>query len=227
VKNKIVDSLEPITLLGGGEVGADDLRLALQVAPVCVAADGGAVRAQEAGCTLAAVIGDMDSISEQALAQIPKQKIHLIEDQVTTDFDKALRSIAAPAVVAVGFTGGRIDHQLSAYHTLVARAEIPCVVLGENELVFHCPPDLTLPTREGEVVSLFPMAHVTGQSEGLIWQIDGLAFDPARFIGTSNRATGPMRLRMYQRGMLVIVPRRLIQPVVSQLAIAGRWPALS
>ncbi|MFT5799647.1 MAG: thiamine pyrophosphokinase, partial [Candidatus Azotimanducaceae bacterium] len=38
----IVHSLDPITLIGGGEVGPADLNFALGLAPVCVAADGGA-----------------------------------------------------------------------------------------------------------------------------------------------------------------------------------------
>ncbi|KIC13257.1 thiamine pyrophosphokinase, partial [Leisingera sp. ANG-Vp] len=39
---KIVDEIEPITLVGGGEIALGALEEALALAPVLVAADGGA-----------------------------------------------------------------------------------------------------------------------------------------------------------------------------------------
>ena len=60
----IVHSLDPITLIGGGEVGPADLNFALGLAPVCVAADGGASVAVAAGINLHAVIGDFDSVDD-------------------------------------------------------------------------------------------------------------------------------------------------------------------
>ena len=228
MKHPIVDSLEPVTLVGGGAVGADDLTLALELAPVCVAADGGAARALEAGVNLAAVIGDMDSIASGTQAQIPSEKLHLIGEQMSTDFDKALRHIAAPLVIAVGFTGGRIDHQLAALHTIIARADTACLLIGAEEILFVCPPQIKLPTVAGDIVSLFPMTPVTGKSDGLKWPLEGLDFDPATFIGTSNRANGPVRLELDAPGMICIVRRGLIRPVAQRLAAlpaTARWPA--
>ncbi len=228
MNNKIVHELEPITLLGGGAIGPHDLSLARQIAPVVVAVDGGARHALAQQIDMAAVMGDLDSISATALAQIPADRVHLIDDQATTDFDKALRSVSSPLVIAVGFTGGRIDHQLAAFHTLVARAAQPCILLGADEIVFLCPPAIDLATQVGDVVSLFPMTPVTGRSTGLEWCIDGLSFDPAHFIGTSNRALGAVRLEMDQPGMLVILKRAAILPVARSLARCApqeRWPA--
>jgi thiamine pyrophosphokinase len=224
----IVHSLDPVTLIGGGEVGPSDLDLARSFAPRCVAADGGASVAMAVGIYLDAVVGDFDSLDARVLAQIPVDRRHHIPEQNSTDFDKCLRHIAAPVVVAVGFSGGRLDHQMAAMHTLVARADRPCVILGTHEVVFHCPPQITLPTQTGDVVSLFPLSEVTGTSTGLEWPIDGLKFAPDRYVGTSNRAVGPLQLTMSGTGMLCIVPRRMlgsvIQALVSQRARAT-WPA--
>ena len=213
----IVHSFDPITLIGGGEVGPKDLDLALRIAPRCVAADGGASVALAAGIDLDAVIGDFDSLDADVLAQIPVHRRHHISEQNSTDFDKCLRNITAPVVVAVGFSGGRLDHQMAAMHTLVACVDRPCIILGAQEVVFHCPPQITLPTQAGDVVSLFPLSHVAGTSMGLEWPIDGLKFAPDRYVGTSNRAVGPLTLTMSGTGMLCIVPRRLFGAVIQAL----------
>lgn len=223
----IVHSLDPITLVGGGEVGPADLNLALALAPQCVAADGGAIVALAAGVKLTAVIGDFDSLDGNVLARVPAACQHHIAEQDSTDFDKCLRHIIAPVVVAVGFSGGRLDHQMAAMHTLVARADRPCVILGAHEVVFHCPPQITLPTKAGDTVSLFPLAAVAGTSTGLEWPIDGLKFAPDRYVGTSNRALGPVQLTMSGTGMLCLVPRRMLGAVTQALALLedhALWP---
>ncbi len=227
MNNHIVHSFDPVTLVGGGDATPEDLQKALILAPVCVAADGGAVQALNAGVALEAVIGDFDSIDDTTLAAIPPERRHHITEQATTDFEKALSRIDAPVVIGVGFTGGRIDHQLAALHVLLARAHQPCVLLAGDDALFLAPPQIDLDCAVGDVVSLFPLRAVTGQSTGLRWPIDGLAFAPGTFIGTSNCATGPISLRMDRPGMLAIVPARLIPQVVQQLARpnGARWSA--
>lgn len=217
----IVSSTEPVTLLGGGATGARDLRDALSLAPTLVAADGGADTALASGLVPGAVIGDFDSLSAAARAQIDPQKLYEISEQNSTDFDKALRHITAPLVIAVGFTGGRLDHELAAFHTLVARAGQACIVLGGEDIVFHAPSAMTLDLAPGTRVSLFPMAEISGQSTGLRWPIDGLSFHPARKIGTSNEALGgPMTLNVDGAGLLVILPRTLLVPAAQALIAA-------
>lgn len=210
----IVEAPEPITLIGGGEIATGALEEALALAPGLVAADGGAAAALAAGYRPQAVIGDFDSLSEDVRAQLPPDSLHPVAEQDSTDFDKALRSIAAPAVLAVGFLGARVDHQLAAFSTLVQGHDTPCVLIGETEVIFHLAHEVALPARAGEVISLFPMQEVTGRSEGLEWPIEGLVMSPMGRIGTSNRALGPVRLLPEGPGLLAIVPRRLLADVL-------------
>lgn len=223
----IVDSPEPITLVGGGQATVQALHEALMLAPVCVAADGGLKLALSAGVDVAALIGDFDSVTDAELDQVPAARRHQINEQMSTDFEKALLRVQAPVIVGVGFLGGRIDHQLAAFHALMVFAHLPCVLLGETEIVFLAPPDLNIDTRPGDVVSLFPMGKARGTSEGLEWPIEGLKFRQGQKIGTSNRATGPVRLQMAAPNMLTILPRRLMRSVVSRLSEprCARWPA--
>ncbi|WP_341211531.1 thiamine diphosphokinase [uncultured Limimaricola sp.] len=219
----IVQCAEAITLLGGGVLGAADLPLALARAPLLVAADGGARHAAKARHTPRAVIGDMDSIGESA-AQFA-DRLHEIAEQDSTDFDKALRNIDAPLVLAVGFTGGRLDHELAAFHVLAARADRRCLLIGTESLVFLCPPRITLDLVPGAPFSLFPMGEVGCASEGLRWPTEGIRFSPARRVGTSNEVTGRVMLRPTAPLMLAIAPRAALDAVIAGLGAAEEgWP---
>jgi thiamine pyrophosphokinase len=218
MNSPIVQSTESVTLAGGGPISARDLALALARAPVAVAADGGADRLLRLGVTPQAVIGDMDSISDAAKAVIPANHLHRVAEQVTTDFDKALREIAAPLILALGFAGARLDHGLAAMSTLIARAERRCILIGPKDVAFAAPARLTLALQPGDPLSLFPLAAVTGSSTGLEWPIDGIRFAPDGMIGTSNRVTARrVDLTFDQRGMLVILPRRRLDAAIRAL----------
>jgi len=228
MKQMIIQSTDPVTLLGGGDASIADVESARVLAPVCVAADGGAELAARAGVSLDAVIGDFDSVSPGTLALTPLGRQHHIAEQDSTDFDKALRNIDAPAVIGVGFLGARLDHQLAALNVLASHPARACVLLGATEVVFLCPPALHIDTDVGDVVSLFPLAPVTGTSSGLQWEIDGLALDPVGQTSTSNAAKGPIALTMDGPAMIVMLPRRYLGAVTQALVSAppvARWPA--
>ncbi|MEO1733412.1 MAG: thiamine diphosphokinase [Pseudomonadota bacterium] len=225
--NKVLyQSDHPVTLVGGGDAPARDIDDSLSLAPGLVAADGGARAALSAGHTPKAVIGDFDSIDPESRARIAPELQFKIAEQNSTDFDKALRSIAAPLVIGVGFLGARVDHQLAAFSTLLAHAHRPCLLLGANEIVFHAPPSIVLPTEPGDVVSLYPLVECEGRSTMLEWPIDGLNLSPAGQIGTSNRALGPATLAVATPGLLVIVPRMRLSSLVARMMLpnAPRWP---
>ena len=224
---EILGCPELVTLVGGGAANTEDLKEILSISPFLVAADGGAVLADRAGVVPDAVFGDLDSIPAALLAKLPQDRLHRIAEQDSTDFDKALRNIAAPLVLAVGFTGARTDHQLAAFHTLVRHPDRPCIVIGAQDIVCLAPPDITLDLAAGDIVSLFPMGQVSGRSEGLRWPIEGLQFAPDQKIGTSNQATGTVRLRFDAPRMLLILPRQIIPQLVRfWMQAPAQWPAL-
>ncbi len=214
----IVRSDTMVTLLGGGELSPEDLSDALSRAPTLVAADGGADKALANGHRPEAVIGDMDSMSDAARADLDPKTLHPIAEQSSTDFDKALRSIAAPCVLAVGFTGRRIDHELAAYHTLITRPEKRCIVLGGEDIAFHARPEITLTLPIGTRVSLFPFAKLNGAATGLRWPIEPIDFRPLGQIGTSNESIASrVTLRFDGPGMLVILPRSALDAAIAAL----------
>lgn len=219
-------SSETVALLGGAAVSEALLDEVLSLGGPVVGVDGGAAHALDRGILPDAVIGDMDSLDEAHLARLPGDRLHRIEEQMTTDFDKALRHVEAPLVLGAGFSGTRADHALAAYTVLLRHADRRCLLAGEAEVVFLCPPELELAPAEGSWFSLYPLGTVEGRSEGLEWPIDGLHFSPDSRVGTSNRVTGPVRLTMSAPLMLAIMPRAELAATACALAAApARWPA--
>lgn len=220
VPQPVLSADSGVTLVAGGPVGRREFRAALRRAPILVAADSGADRALAFGATPQAVIGDMDSLTEAARTRLAGV-LHEVSEQETTDFDKVLRLVEAPFLIAVGVLGGRADHALAALSTLLA-APVPVLALGAEDVVFAAPPRLSLRLRAGDRLSLYPLAPVAGESRGLDWPITGLDFAPDRRIGTSNRVSeGPVELDFDRPGMLVILPRARLDAALRAVTQAG------
>ncbi|ANT60790.1 thiamine pyrophosphokinase [Salipiger sp. CCB-MM3] len=217
----------PVLLAGGGDCPPDLLSPLLDKAQLRVAADGGADALLAAGVIPDAVIGDLDSLTDDARAAIPPERIHLITEQDSTDFDKCLRNIAAPLVYAAGFLGARLDHQLAAMTVLARHPDRRCLLVGRDDVVALCPPRISLELPIGCRFSLYPMADCGGTSSGLRWPIDGLRFRPDGITGTSNQTDAPrVDLSFDAPKMLIILPAQHLAPLAQALQQAdARWPA--
>lgn len=206
-----------VTLVGGGEVSAEDIETALKFAPSLVAADGGANRALALGFRPEATIGDFDSLTEASRGALAQDSLVHDADQDTTDFQKCLMRISAPHLIAVGFDGGRLDHTLAVCAVLAQRPGPPTVVLGRNDLFFAAGEAFRANLEPGTRVSLFPLGATRGTSRGLKWPIDDLVLDPHGRLGTSNEATGDVELTFERAGTLIILPRHALAAVVTAL----------
>ncbi|WP_439109326.1 thiamine diphosphokinase [Lentibacter sp.] len=224
----IVHVSDPVLLVGGGKHRKRGLAACAGRYGALVAADSGADWLLGQGLMPDKVIGDLDSVSPEALTTLGLERVVRVKEQSSTDFEKCLTRIEAPLVLGVGFLGGRLDHELAALHTLVSYPERRCVLIGGQDIVFLAPPKLALDLAAGTRVSLFPFGAVTARATGLQWPLEGLRFDPARLIGTSNTALGPVQLEVDAPDMLVILPRSLLPRCLAALAGDGvGWPARS
>ena len=88
----IVHAETGVTLAGGGRFSSRLLNESRAIAPCLVAADGGADRLLAHGAEPEAVIGDLESLSAAARDRL-RGRVHQIPEQLTTDFDKALRPL--------------------------------------------------------------------------------------------------------------------------------------
>jgi len=214
MSNDNVVSLHGVTLVGGGILGGTDLAEAMALAPTLVAADGGADHCVATGISPVAVIGDMDSVGVRDA--LPDTRFIEIAEQESTDFEKSLTRIRAPFILAVGFTGARLDHTLSVLSSLPKGIGPATLVLGRDDVIFAAPRHVTLDVEPGTRVSLYPLTQMTGRSKGLEWPIAGLELSPMGRISTSNRATGPVTLEFDTPGCLILMPRAALR-----VALAG------
>lgn len=213
------------TLLGGGEVPPGALAAALARAPRLVAVDAGGDAALAAGLMPDQVIGDLDSLSAAGRARLADRLWH-IPQQDDTDFDKALDRVRAPWLLALGFTGGRLDHTLAAMSALARRPATRAVLWGPEDLCFLAPPRLALDLPAGSRLSLWPLAPVGVASRGLVWPTAGLQFAPAGLIGTSNAvAEGPVVIEPEAPAVLCLTPVAALDAVLAALSAAPAWPA--
>lgn len=210
----------PITLVGGGALDQMMLTEAMRYAPVLIAADGAGERLIEMGHRPTAVIGDMDSITDQAALERLTRVVPLAE-QETTDFEKCLYTAQAPLYLAVGFTGRRLDHTLAVFDTMMRRADQTVILLGEKEVLALVPPqkrlDLTVGT--GSRVSFVALSEATGtESVGLEWSIDGLTMALGQQVGTSNRAVADQVQIAFDRpGVLMMLERDCLGSLITAL----------
>lgn len=214
----LVRSDQGVTLIGGGLVSAEDMQTALSLAPLLVAADSGADQALELGHTPEWVIGDLDSISDSGRVRLPRDRVIEIPEQDSTDFTKCVTRIDAPFVLAIGFSGNRLDHTLAVLSGMVQNTVPRVLMLTSDEVVFVAPPMIELPLPVGMRVSLYPMGPANGTSTGLEWPIDGLDFRPNGRVGTSNRAIGPVSLKT-DGPMLIMLPREALSVVLGAVAV--------
>ncbi|WP_322866890.1 thiamine diphosphokinase [Aquicoccus sp. G2-2] len=221
--------MRPLTLVGGGKVKKSLLQAAIVHAPRVVAADGGAESVLRHGIMPEAVIGDFDSISRDACAAIPGERLHKVEEQDSTDFEKCLTRMEAPLIIGLGFGGGRLDHELAALHGLMRFPERRCLLVMEHDLAFLLPPVFEIAPPVGSRFSVFPLAEGAARSKGLRWALDGLALMPGRQIGTSNEVSGPVRIESDAPVLLAILPveqfKQAVQALLAQGEAAGGWPA--
>ena len=91
------------------------------------------------------------------------------------------------------------------------------ILFGEEDICFLAPERLEIDLPEGTVFSIFPMAPVSGKSQGLFYPIDGLELSPTDRVGTSNAVTGPVTLELPGRTTLIMLPQSALQAALTAL----------
>jgi thiamine pyrophosphokinase len=211
----IVNHTDAVALWGAAMITPVLINI-VQTKAVChVAADGGADRLYDADIAPAAVIGDLDSLSDQSRVAFA-DLLYPSSDQNTTDFQKAVRAINAPLILAVGFLGGRLDHTFAVLNTLIQERLGHVILLSEDDVCFCAPQgefELKLPptTRVG----LLPMGAARVETKGLRWDIKDAAMATDGFMSTSNETVSEV-LHMHVMGRLLItLPLSTLDAVIS------------
>ena len=210
----IVERSEPVTLVGGAQLGPDDLSITTALAPTVVAADSGADHLLANDIAPTAIFGDLDSISDAARAKYA-DVLHQIDEQDTTDLSKALRHIQAPVVLGVGFIGNRIDHTFAALHSALTHIDRPIVFLGSDDVIFvlkDCDAFLVVPTYTP--LAVLPLIESTVSSEGLKWELDQMVLSMAELISSSNQTANASVRISVEGAVAVTLPRDQLKAAI-------------
>lgn len=177
------------------------------------AADGAADLCRAAGRPPDVVVGDLDSISDQARAEATD--LRLRPDQDFTDADKVLAEIAADgwrSAEVCGLEGDLPDHELAALGSCLrgfADHELDLTLRYRRGRAWFAARKRPLEReiREGNRVSVMPVMSGAGlMLEGVLWPLKGARFGDCGKGSISNRTVGgPVRVSVESGAVWVFV----------------------
>jgi thiamine pyrophosphokinase len=184
-----------------------------------VAADSGLERAQALGLHVDLVVGDLDSVSPEALAAATRAGAAADrhpEAKDATDLDLAIDAALARRprrLVVIGSAGGRLDHLLALVGALAAPRLFGVTVeatLGPARLAVVRPGlPAPLPGAPGDLLSLLPVGGpaLGVTTAGLLYPLDDEDLGPGTTRGVSNEvATTPATVRLREGVVVAVLP---------------------
>ncbi|MEO1639220.1 MAG: thiamine diphosphokinase [Pseudomonadota bacterium] len=185
-----------------------------------VGVDGGADHLLKAGIAPEAVVGDLDSLSSRARATF-SDRLFEVAEQSTTDFEKAVTRVEAKGLIAIGFTGGRIDHALSVLNVMARHRDRPIFLLDEADVSWVLSgADVAFDLPKGTRVSVMPLGQAQVTVTGLVWPFADQAMSPDGFTSPSNAAIGGAVTVAADGPVLITVPQAHLPDVVQAVVPA-------
>lgn len=187
-------------------------------AALIVAADSGVRHARALGCSVHAVVGDLDSASAGDLdwARSQGAEIHSFPaDKDATDLALAMTHVDDAAMVEqmviVGVEGGRIDHEMGNWAVCCGPWTAGVDVLTERGQINVLRGDgrsaIELPGAPGEVFSLLARnGAATGvNAEGVRWPLADATVPPDSSLGISNEFVDRVARVSVENGVLLVI----------------------
>ena len=177
-----------VILVGQGEVNEAVLTDVARHYPI-VALDGGVRKLNALGLQADIIIGDMDSCPPDIKAEWAQNKMIVIEEQDSNDFEKALYSIEAPLFFGFGLLGGRFDQLMASIHALVKyQAHKKLIMVSPYEVLWCVKGDITISLPADCACAILPIEPLTfAASSGLRWPIEGMCLEIGSLISSSNQ----------------------------------------
>jgi thiamine pyrophosphokinase len=184
-----------------------------------IAADGGTEHCKKIGIRPDIVIGDMDSISTQLMAEFQSNGTKFIihsRDKDQTDLELALsyaQQNGVNEVIFFGIFGGRLDLSLSNI-LLLTRDEwkpISLVVINgpDTACLLRAKGSISVKGKPGDLVSLVPLSEVVEgvSTRGLRWQLDQAVLLQGNTRSVSNELLIDSAQVRIDKGKLLLVHR--------------------
>ena len=179
----------------------------LRIAEHTICCDGSAKRLLEAGIVPEAIVGDLDSLSNE-IAEKYSDRLYRDEDQDTNDLTKAVAwciNKEYKDIVILGATGKREDHTIGNISLLAEYAKKLEVIMVTDTGIFS--PHLKsckISSFPGEQVSVFSINSLTRiTSSGLKYKLKNLKLQNW-WRATLNEATGSSVSFKFSGGPIIV-----------------------
>ena len=174
-------------------------------------ADGGADSALRVGLTPDYIIGDLDSISKEAINKFKNtSKILQYKRQSDTDVEKCLKFAIKNKfneALLIGVTGNRLDHTICNLGIVLKFfSKIKLSLLAENSYLKPYTGDVQLKTIKGEIISLYGFDKKTKiTSNGLKYPLKNISLPFGDKQSTSNVSTSNSIQLKIRKGIIFII----------------------
>ena len=162
---------------------------------VIICADGGANHARRLGIRPDTILGDLDSITPSTRKYFKWIPVMFIQDQESSDLEKAISFCILRQYTHVdilGGTGDRIDHStgsLGCFRKFGEQIEIR--LIDTVGILRQVQGSLKLTMKKGDLVSLIPLNRCGGVTTShLKYPLKNKVLELGKREGTSNEATG-------------------------------------
>jgi thiamine pyrophosphokinase len=200
----------------GGNAPDASIRQELPDAALVIAADSGWAHATAFGFTPGLLVGDMDSISKEHLAEAHAGEAEIIEhpaDKDFTDTELALqlaRKFEYRHIHLVSGGGDRFDHLLAMVHSLVTHTDEATLTahIGSQHVRIVTPREsATFDATPGSTISLIPLGgHAKGvTTTGLQWELKRSTLHTFASRGVSNLANEHSVTVSLRTGALAVI----------------------
>ena len=204
-------------IIAGGNPIRETVLARLEPYSWVVAADAGLDQADRLGILPDLVVGDMDSVSAQALANAQEAGIPVEQHPRTkdaTDIELAIDAAASRGfrkATIIGGTGGRMAHTLANALLLTRTRTIGLVWMTSHALMCALDAGQSRPFRieDGPLLSILAVGQSADcASTGLRWPLAGAPLTAGATRGVSNEITDAEATVSVDRGQVLIIQER-------------------
>ncbi len=228
--------MHSLIVANGPAPSLDQLRREAEDADLVIAADGGTAHILAAKLFPDLVIGDLDSVTREALDALRDAEVEVLKfptHKNETDLELAVAEAVkrgATSVTIIAAVGGRLDQTLANVFLLALPqfAGIPIRIVTGREEAFLVRNQALIHGAVGDTVSLIPLTpQVRGvTTRGLEYPLQDavLRFGPT--LGVSNRLYGEEGMVALREGLLLVVhemaaPSSVTPPTANDTASDG------
>ena len=161
-----------------------------------ICTDGAAHTLQQFDITPNVIIGDFDSLPNASL-RFPISQVEKVDDQNTTDFEKALQfcmKFSNKKIICVGALGGFADHAIHNLSLLLRYSkQLDLCLLNPasegREWIFKLKPKMRIYTPQKSIISFFPFPEAFLTAPTLEWPLHRTHIKQIGYAAVRNRTT--------------------------------------